>query len=245
MNFESVTIIVGTTNEKDSLLYTVDTIMQTCNPGDIEKILLVRSWDASKACNDTITLLEEKYPGKVKGLVQTRPFVGGAIRDGFDEAKGSHIMLLPSDLAISLNCVAEMIKKVKLKPEVISKTSRWLKKNSFHDYGYARKFFNSLAQIFLAFLYQKKLTDFTSPVQTAPAIAYEQSNWQELNFPFLVEMVLIPLRLGYSFEEIPVECFNRKEGFSRNSVKQTALYLKTALRVRFTPKRKLIKEQTK
>ena len=87
-----------------------------------------------------------------------------------------------------------------------------------------------------------KLTDFTSPVQTAPTEAYRKSDWQELNFPFLLEMVLVPLRLGYKFEEIPVECFERQEGFSRNSTKQTALYLKTALRVRFTPKSKLIRE---
>ena len=73
--------------------------------------------------------------------------------------------------------------------------------------------------------------------------AYEKSNWRELNFPFLLEMVIVPIRLGYRFEELPVHCYDRKEGFSRNSVKQTALYLKTAIRVRFTPKPKLIKEQ--
>lgn len=243
MKFTSVTIIVGTTNEKESLLCTVDTIMQSCNSKDIDKILLVKSKDASDDCNETIKALEEKYPQKVFGLEQTRPFVGGAIRDGFDAVTSSHTMLLPSDMAISLDCVPQMIEKSKQKPNVISKTSRWLEKDSFHNYGTFRKLFNKAAQIFLRILYRADLTDFTSPVQTAPTEAYRKSNWQELNFPFLLEMVLVPLRLDYSFEELPVQCFERKEGFSRNSVKQTALYLKTALRVRFTPKFKLIKEQ--
>lgn len=242
MEFTSVTIIIGTTNEKESLICTVDTIMSTCNPDDIDKLLLVKSKDASDDCNYAIGLLEKKYPGKVQGLEQTRPYVGGAIRDGMDAVTASHTMLLPSDLAISLSCVSEMIERVKLKPDVISKTSRWLKKDSFHNYNSTRKFFNSAAQLFLRILFTQKLTDFTSPVQTAPTEAYRKSDWQELNFPFLLEMVLVPLRLGYKFEEIPVECFERQEGFSRNSTKQTALYLKTALRVRFTPKSRLTRE---
>ena len=238
MKFTSVTIIVGTTNEKESLIATVDTIMTTCNSDDIDRILLVKSKDASDDCNSTIALLEAKYYGKVYSLEQTRPFVGGAIRDGFDTVTSSHTMLLPSDLAISLDCVSRMIQAVKEKPEVISKTSRWLEKDSFHNYNPSRKILNKAAQIFLRVLYSTKLTDFTSPVQTAPTEAYRRSDWQELNFPFLLD----PLRLGYKFEEIPVGCFNREEGFSRNSAKQTALYLRTALRVRFAPKSKLTKE---
>ncbi len=244
MKFNSVTIIVGTTNEKDSLITTVDTIMNTCNHDDIDKILLVKSKDASEGCNYAIGLLEEKYKGKVFGLEQTRPYVGGAIRDGFDKVESSHTMLLPSDLAIDLSCVPVMIESVRKKPDVISKTSRWLKRGSFHNYGASKQLLNKAAQIFLRILYNAGLTDFTSPVQTAPTEAYHNAVWQELNFPFLLEMVLVPLRAGYSFEEIPVECFERKEGFSRNSAKQTALYLKTALRVRFTPVKNLIKEKS-
>lgn len=243
MDFNAVTILVGTTNENESLITTIETIMDTCKHDDIDKILLVKSKDASLCCNEAISFLEGKYPDKVFGLEQSRPYVGGAIRDGFDAVESSHTMLLPSDLAINLECVAEMIEAVKAKPDVISKTSRWLKKDSFHNYDNKRLFFNRIAQFFLRILYNANLTDFTSPVQTAPTQAYREADWRELNFPFLLEMVVVPLRLGYRFVEIPVSCYGREEGFSRNSFRQTALYLKTALRVRFTPKTKLIKEK--
>lgn len=243
MDFNAVTILVGTTNENKSLITTVDTIMNTCDCADIDKILLVKSRDASAECNEAITFLEEKYLGKVFGLEQTRPYVGGAIRDGFDAVESSHTMLLPSDLAIDLDCVPSMIEAVKGNPDVISKTSRWLTKDAFHNYDKTRLFFNRIAQVFLRILYNSGLTDFTSPVQTAPTTAYKQADWKELNFPFLLEMVLVPLRMGYKFNEIPVNCYGRKEGFSRNSFRQTALYLKTAIRVRFTSKKKLIKEK--
>ncbi len=245
MEFQSVTIIIGTTDEDVALRCTVDAIMNSCDRNDIGKILMVKPKNASEDCNNAIKAMEEKYPGIALGLEQKRPFIGGAIRDGFDAADTSHIMLLPGDMAISLDCVPEMIKRVKEKPDVISKTSRWLKKDSFHQYNRMRKILNGLSQIFLRVLYGVKLTDLTSPVQTAPAEVYRKADWQELNFPFMVEMVLLPLRMGVRFEEFPVECYGRQEGKSKNSVKQTALYLKTALRVRFSQRNKLTKEVEK
>ena len=242
MEFTSVTIIIGTTDETDSLKKTVDFIMQSCDHDDISRVIMVKPKNVSEGCDATISYLEEKYGEKVRGLEQTRPYIGGAIRDGFDAAESSHIMLLPGDLAISLECIPEMINRVKLKPEIISKTSRWLEKDSFHEYNGARKIINRFAQLFLRILYQTDLTDFTSPVQTAPSEAYMKSDWKELNFPFLLEMVLVPLRRGYAFEEFAVECYGRKQGKSKNSAKQTALYLKTALRIRFTKKSGLTKE---
>ena len=242
MEFNSVTIIIGTTDETDSLKKTVDFIMENCDNDDIGKVLMVKPKNVSEGCDRTISLLEEKYGDKVRGLEQTRPYIGGAIRDGFDASESSHILLLPGDLAISLECIPEMIRRVKQKPDVVSKTSRWLKKDSFHGYNGTRKVLNRLSQIFLRVLYSSDLTDFTSPVQTAPAEAYMKSDWRELNFPFLLEMVLVPLRRGYKFEEFAVECYQRQQGKSKNSAKQTALYLKTALRIRFTKKSKLTKE---
>lgn len=241
MGFSSVTIIIGTTDETDSLKKTVDFIMENCDYDDLSKVLMVKSQTASDGCNKAISFLEEKYGEKVRGLEQVRPYIGGAIRDGFDAADSSHIMLLPSDLAISLECIPEMIRRAKAKPDVISKTSRWLNKDSFHNYNGVRKVINGLSQIFLRALFNADLTDFTSPVQTAPIKAYSESDWQELNFPFLLEMVLVPLRRGYKFEEFAVECYGRQQGKSKNSTKQTALYLKTALRIRFTKKSKLTK----
>lgn len=245
MEFQSVTIIIGTTDEDEALRKTVDSIMNSCDVKDIGKILMVKPKNASEGCNNAIKAMEEKYQGIAFGLEQTRPFIGGAIRDGFDAADTSHIMLLPGDLAISLDCVPEMIRRVKEKPDVVSKTSRWLKKDSFHNYNKTRMVLNRLSQIFLRVLYGVKLTDFTSPVQTAPAEVYRKADWQELNFPFMVEMVLLPLRMGAKFEEFSVDCYGRQEGKSKNSVKQTALYLKTALRIRFSKRSNLIKETEK
>ena len=239
MEFTSVTIIIGATDETESLHKTVDYVMQNCDHDDIGKVLMIHSKNASQGCRNTMNELEALYPGKVFAMQQIRNGIGGAIQDGFDAANTSHIMILPSDLAIGLDCVPEMIRRAKLAPDVISKTSRWANKDSFHNYSGVRKTFNGLSQIFLGVLYGNTLTDYTNPVQTAPTEIYKSSVWKELSFPFLLEMVIVPLRRGYSFEEFAVECYGREEGRSKNSAIKTAMYLKPALRVRFTPKNKL------
>ena len=118
---------------------------------------------------------------------------------------------------------------------MIATTSRWLTRD-FEGYGKTRLVLNYLAQVFLRVLYGSKQTDLTNPVQIVPTKLYQSIRWEETRFAILLEMVLKPVRLGYKFREIPVECRNRNEGKSSNSFLQTAEYLKTALRIRFMKK---------
>ena len=240
MQFESLTVVVGANDERKALIETVDAVMKPCG-AEIEKILLVRPVEVSSECRNTIRFLEQEYPGVAVDFVQTRPHIGGAIRDGFDAAKTSHIMLLPGDMAIGLDVIPSLICGVKTEPEVIYKVSRWLNPDSFHGYSPVKKVFNAAGQIFLKILFGTKITDLTCPVQIMPTVLYQSIDWKELNFPFLEELVLTPLKLGTVIKEIPAECFERREGRSSNSVRQTALYLKTALRIRFSPAKKLLK----
>lgn len=241
MNDFSVTFVVGATSESEALKTTVNYIMEHCSPADVARILIVRTKNAPPETVAASGAMERRYPETVSGMVQTRPYVGGAIRDGFDTAKSSHILLLPGDLAIGLQAVPKLIEAEKETPDAIVKTSRWLDADAFHGYSRSRKCFNSCAQVFLRVLYRSELSDLTNPVQIMPTALYRSIDWRELGFPFLAEMVLAPLRLGAAFREIPASCFGRTEGKSSNSFLQTAMYLKTALRIRFTKPARLLK----
>lgn len=243
MNEFSVTFVVGATSESEALISTVNFIMERCAPADVARVLIVRTQHAPPETLAAIEAMERRYPEKVRGMAQTRPYVGGAIRDGFDTAVSSHILLLPGDLAIGLDAVPLLIAAEKEAPDGIVKTSRWLNADAFHGYSRSRKFFNRCAQVFLRAAYRTRLTDLTNPVQIMPTALYKSVDWRELGFPFLAEMVLAPLRLGASFREIPAACYGRQEGKSSNSFLQTAMYLKTALRIRFTRPERLLKPQ--
>ena len=239
----SVTFVVGATNEDGALKETVRYVTAHCPPDEIDRILIVYAKNAPIGCREAIRVLENEHPGTVFGMEQIRPHVGGAIRDGFDTAVSSHILLLPGDLAIGLDAVPRLFEAEKSAPDSIVKTSRWLSGGDFHGYNPARKRMNALAQAFLRMLYHTDLTDLTNPVQIMPTPLYKSIDWRELNFPFLTELVLCPLRLGTRITEIPAACRGREEGESSNSFLQTALYLHTALRVRFTPRKKLLKPE--
>ncbi|MBR2589645.1 MAG: glycosyltransferase [Clostridia bacterium] len=238
----SVTIIVGAANESDSLIKTGEAILHLCKAEDIDKIIFVMPQNAARECSQAIDELKEKHPSCVMGLVQKRPYVGGAIQDGFDLATSSHIMLLPGDLAVDLHVVPRLIEEEKKNPQGIVKVSRWLKKDGFIHYSPTRKVLNGCAQSFLRVLYHTKLTDLTNPVQIMPTALYRAIDWKELNFPFLTEMVLCPLKMAVPIKEIPAAGYGNAQGHSNNSFLQTALYLKTALRIRFTKPAKLLKQ---
>ncbi|MBQ2902896.1 MAG: hypothetical protein IJE48_00710 [Clostridia bacterium] len=241
MLFESVTIVISATDESVSLIKTVDTVMQTCSPSDIDSFLIVIPEAAGAECLEAIDLLKERYPEKVRKLIQKRPFIGGAMRDSIDSTLSSHIMFFSADIPVELGCIPVMIEKAKQAPDTIIKISRWLEKNSFHGYRKGRKLFNLIAQKFIGFLFASRLTDFTAPILISPTAVYKSIIFRELNFPCLLESVIIPVRAGCRFEEIPAKTSPRSEGKSKNSALQTILYFRTALRVRLTPLKKLYK----
>lgn len=241
MLFEKVTIAISATDETTSLIKTIETLSETCSPSDIDSFLIVVPENARADCLKTIDALKSKYPDKIKELVQKRPFIGGAMRDSIDSTFSSHIIFFSADIPVELECIPVMIENAKKNPEKIIKISRWLEKDSFCGYNPRRKFFNRIAQDFIRFLFSSELTEFTTPILISPTAIYKRVIFKELNFPCLLEAVLIPLRAGCKFIEIPAKNSPRSEGKSKNSVWQTLLYFKTALRVRLTSVEKLYK----
>ena len=73
---------------------------------------------------------------------------------------------------------------------------------------------------------------------------YKSIEWENEGFPIFIEMVLKPLRLGYKFTEVPTNCYPRRQGESKNSFLQTAMYLKTALHIRFMKKKDILKKDS-
>ena len=240
MSFTSVSVLVCVTDEEDALKRTVHDIMALCTETVPEKIVIVRSPDATAGCVKAGEECRAAYPKTVELLVQCRPGIGGSVRDAVDAITSSHVIGLSGDYPISLDNLPRMIEAAKREPDAIFKNSRHLRRNSFHGYSKSKMVFNVCGQAFLRILFHSRLTDITSPMQIAPVALYRRIRWKESGFPFFLEMVLIPLRLGVTIHELPAESLPRREGKSKNSFFKTFSYLFTAIRIRFTPKRKLV-----
>ena len=242
--FRNVTIITGAVNETDSLRETVLTLFRICDHKDLCEIVISCSPKITPQCKavlDELLSMESDVP--IVTFEQKRKGLGTVI-EAIERARGSHCILLDSDMALDLECVAKMIEGVKKDGDTIISTSRWLKGCEFFGYSKTKHFLNFVAQIFLRILYQKKITDFTNPFQIVPTELYQAIEWESEGFPIFMEAVLKPIRLGYKFIEIPTNCYSRKQGKSSKSFRQTAEYLPTALHIRFMKKKDILKKDT-
>ena len=232
--------MLGAVSETESLKKTVNTVLDICDHKYVTEVIIGYPDRITPDCLAVVNELSNmKSDVPIVTFRQTRPFMAG-INDMIDVARGSHCMLLASDMALDLSVIPQMIEKTKTAPDVIHSVSRWKKGCKFYGYGNIKRIINFCAQKFLAVLYMKNLTDFTIPVQIAPTELYRSIRFEEVGFPFLIEMVLKTIRLGYKFTETPTNCYSRKEGKSSNSFMQTADYLRVALHIRFMKKEDIL-----
>lgn len=236
----SISVVILATDERDSLIKTVDYINSQCSK-KIDKTIIVLSRNAMFDCVKASEYLKDKYGSCVEITIQKEDGLGCATMHAVEIVKTSHMVYFPADLAIELESLDRMIDVAEKNKDIVVKSSRWLEKKSFIAYNKSRLILNKIAQQFLKVMFLTNLTDLTNPVQVIPS-EYEKSiKWKEKGFCSLIEHTIVPVRMGYKCIEIPAKCFPRMEGESKNSWLKTARYLKTAIRVRFTPKRYLLK----
>ncbi|MCR5040862.1 MAG: glycosyltransferase [Clostridia bacterium] len=240
-DFPGVSVMMGAVTETDSLRETVRQILGLCSHEDLREIIIGYSQHVtpeSRAVCDELAAMDSDVPIVV--FEQKRRGISGLV-DMIEAARGSHCVLVASDLAQDLSIVPVMIESAKRDPTVICSASRWLDGCGFYGYGRVRKLVNRAGQVFLKTLFGSSVTDFTNPVQIAPTELYQAIEFENEGFPILLEMVLKPLRLGYEFREIPTNCYARKQGKSNNSLRQTASYFFTAIHIRFMKKQDMLR----
>lgn len=232
-------------DETYSLKETVDIIAATCRKADLAEFILLLCDNTTKESRETAEALVKEYGGKIPIYIhnQTLPFVGGAIREGFDLAKGSHVVLMSSDLETDPNIIRKFIEKAKKYPDRIITASRWRKGGGFKDYSKIKLVCNLIFEKAIGMFYFVRLTDITYAFRIFPTELMQSIEWTELKHPFFLETALKPIRLGVKFIEIPARWSARTEGVSQNSFFANFKYFKTAWNNRFLKKEDILKSK--
>jgi glycosyltransferase involved in cell wall biosynthesis len=136
--FQSASIILPVMNETYSLRQTVEIIEQDCSK-DVKEYLIVVCDRTKKESLEVCDELKSKYDCRIKIHTQKMPFIGGAIREAFELASGSHTVLMASDLETPPEVVKTMIELVKQCPDIIVTASRWIKGGKFYGYDPLKK----------------------------------------------------------------------------------------------------------
>ena len=169
--------------------------------------------------------------------------MGGAIREGFEIAKGSHVVLMSSDLETDPNIIQEFIANAKKHPSRIITASRWRKGGGFEKYNKVKLICNLIFERTIGLFYFVNLTDITYAFRIFPTELMRSIEWTELKHPFFLETALKPIRLGVKFIEIPAHWAARTEGVSQNSFFANFKYFKTAWDNRFLKREQILKKQ--
>lgn len=237
-----VSVILPVMNETISLRKTVEIILQDARESLTEFLIVVCDRTTPEALGTVHQLHEELGPLMVVHH-QTLPFLGGALREAFDLARGSHLILMASDLETDPSLVRTLIAEEKKAPNGMVTTSRWIKGGSFQGYSTAKWLLNWIFQRAFSVLYGTPLTDMTYAYRIMPTRLVQAIRWEELRHPFLLETIVKPLRLGVPVKEIPATWKARVEGESQNTFMRNFVYFRIGLKTRFTSRRHLLRAE--
>jgi glycosyltransferase involved in cell wall biosynthesis len=228
-----ITFVLPTLNETDSLRLTVEQILAAGNEFVHEILIVVSDRTEPKSLCVARELIEAS-PRPIRLHHQKLPGLGGALQEAFELSRGTHILLMASDLETDPQFIPQFIAAMQSGRWDIVAASRWLEGGGFQGYGFWKQFLNRVFQWILRLSYRCSLTDFTYAYRLYRRGSLQGIEWTEMGHPFLLECLLRPLRRGARITEIPCVWQARREGQSANSIWQMMTYLKTALRIRFS-----------
>jgi hypothetical protein len=235
----AVSIILPVVDETTSLQRTVEILLDE-NPGVIRELLIVvckkTTPEARAVCEDLV----KQHQGLIQIREQSRPYLGGAMRDAFEWSQGTHVLMMASDLETDPSTVRPLIATATQGYDIVTAT-RWAGEGAFHGYSPLKYVLNWSFQQMFRLLYGTPLTDLTYGFRIFKSKWVKNIEWQELRHPFLLETILKPLRLGAKVAEIPTVWRTRTEGMSHNTFMQNFVYFRTAFLTRFAPKNKLLR----
>ena len=240
-NKQKFDIFLPVIDETFSLVKTIN-IIEKHSSKFVSQYLIVLSKTKSKQKSKNIAYkLKLKYRKKIKIIYQKESFIGGAIKIAIQNIKASHFILMASDLETNPNDVRKLMINSKKNPNKIIVANRWLEKNSFEGYNIIKLFLNKIFQFLFSKLYYVSLSDLTFAYRVYPSKLIKRFILKENRHPILLETVLIPIKLGIDFVEIPSKWNSRKEGNTNNSFFRNFAYIFTGFRIFFLKKKKFFR----
>ncbi len=238
--FKDVTVILPVINETYSLAQTVEAVVAT-SKSDLRELLIVVADKTTTESMDEIGRLQQEFGDLVVVHRQTLKFLGGAMREAFDLARGSHTIMMASDLETDPALVPRLIELARQEPQAIGTVTRWREGGGFKDYAPVKLAANWLFQKAFSLLYWSPLSDMTYAYRIFPTRLLQAIRWEELRHPFLFETLIKPLRLGVRVIELPGMWQARTEGESHNTFARNFEYFRIGLRVRFADRTQILR----
>ena len=235
-----ITVILPAMNETGALRETVQRI-EASSRDDVLEYLIVLCQRTTRDCRAVAEALVAELPQRARIIEQQLPFVGGAVRDAFAAARGTHVIMMASDLETDPAAVPVMVAEAQRRPAAIITASRWKAGAGFEGYNPVKLVLNKIFQRSFAVLYRVQLTDMTYAYRLFPRDLVQSIQWEEVKHPFFLETIVKPLRLGVEVIEIPTVWRARSEGESQNTFLRNFVYFRVGLKTLFMSRQKILR----
>jgi glycosyltransferase involved in cell wall biosynthesis len=236
-----VSVLLPVMDETESLRQTIRILLEE-NSQAVSEILVVVCARTTRESVAVCQALQYEQPDLIKLRWQKLPYLGGAMRDCFDWATGSHVLMMASDLETDPRTVKYLIAEAEKGFDIVTAT-RWTQKDAFQGYDPLKYRLNWVFQQFIRVLYGTELSDLTLAFRIFRSEWVKKIRWEELRHPFLLETILKPMRLGATIAEVPTVWRAREEGASHNTFLQNFVYFRIALKTRLRTRRNLLLQE--
>ena len=231
-------IIVLAFNEIRSLIETIDTLEESTEL-ESTQIVISTSRFAEPGCRSAASFLAQKYPN-VSVYEQRAPFVAAAVLEAINLFDSKFIIYMSADKETPAILVPTLLSEIDNNEVDIVSASRWLKGSSFTGYGGLKWLTSKLAQWTCKLIYLSRLKEFTYGFRIYKSEILKKCVFLESKHPFFLESLLVPMRLGYKIQEIPVDWVPRTEGKSVVTLKTLLSYVWPIIHVRVRNRMKLV-----
>jgi dolichol-phosphate mannosyltransferase len=232
-------IIVLAFNEIDSLEETILGINETFVETKPD-IVISTSRAGSIGCQQMAQGLSHEF-ANVRVHFQQEPFVGAAVMEAVALLDTEYVIYMSADGETPFEACGRLFSKILETNSDIVSASRWIPGGSFSNYGKIKMIVSLFAQNLCKIVFSSRLSEFTYGFRIYRREVLTKCNFLERKHPFFLETILVPIRLGFKVDEIPVNWRPRDEAFSVVNMRILLSYFKPIFLVKTRAFRKLLK----
>ena len=218
MNKKKLSIIVPCKNEEDSILETVNNLMNKIKSIDHE-IILINDYSTDK----TSVILQKlaKDNKKIRSYNNFIPGIGGAIKLGIKKSLGEFLTIMMADSSDDPYDLVRYYNLINAQNLDAVFGSRFTKSSRVTNYPLKKLVLNRFFNYFIKIIICSKYNDFTNAFKI-----YKTSSLKKIqpfiskNFNIFLEIPLKIILYNFEYKIIPINWYNRKYGVAKFKIKE-------------------------
>jgi len=228
-----VSVIMTVYSETELLSESVARIDNQLRDCDHEILIVVHP----KSSKDCLALCDQlaARPG-IRVIVQgPSSGIGWAYREAIPHIRGTHALIMSSDLETNPDDAAALVRKAQETGADIVCASRWMRGGGFSGYDPLKLVLNYGYNALFRLLYRTSIHDITFGYKLVRTEVLQRVKWEYGTHEFCAELLLAPLRLGYTATEIPTRWVKRPAGESKMTFARNFRFVSAAWKILTRP----------